>query len=129
MDGLLSACVVVPRADAYAGVLGPPVEVGLYIALRLWQWRREVHPARSPDAEQPGLARSEHATGICALADAERRFGALTRPRAVGKLLPGHGEVEALLRADEVVLVVGAGVELDPGDGAVELVVAWPVVG
>jgi len=37
--------------------------------------------------------------------------------------LPGHRDAEALVGVDEVVVVVGAGVELDPVDLAVKRLV------
>src|SRR4029434_5072712 len=67
------------------------------------------------------------------------RAGARSRPRAVCSgggscmslwLLPRHGDLEALLRGDEVVGVRGvvAEVDLDPVHLAGELVAARPVV-
>src|SRR5215217_5409515 len=44
------------------------------------------------------------------------------------RLLECHRDAEALLVADQVVVVVGAGVELDPSDGAVEVPVLAGVV-
>ena len=77
---------------------------------------KEQPAAHEDGGEQPILDRAELRSPLVARVDGP-------------SLLPGHGDPEAFLRIDEVVMIILAKIELHPVDLACEPAVARGVVG